>query len=111
MFPKPLKGSAKKAKRKRKRELDNFRRQVNIQVLEMDQFTCQHQHCGKPACHAHHVWGRGGEIDSWREQPESRISLCNDCHYAVHHGGELTRDDIIEDLSRAIEKRGCGPLR
>lgn len=105
MFPKPTKGSGKAARLRRKKGLEEHREETNLLRLKHDRYICQH--CGGIAVHAHHVYGRGNSPEHKFESVDSRLSLCNDCHYAVHHGGELriTREDLIADLKCGAEKR------
>jgi len=102
VYPKPKKGSGTAARRARKRKLKEHRDLVNAHVLERDSYRCKHKGCSAPAVHGHHVFGRGGSPEHKFEQPESRLSLCNDCHYDVHHIGNITREDLIKDLKRVL---------
>jgi len=102
MFPKPTKGSGKAARKRRKQKLNEHRSLVNRFCLEADLFICQH--CGDPAIHAHHV-ERRGRIDSFRESPDSRLSLCNDCHYRFESEGIISKAELVADLEIAVAKR------
>lgn len=112
MFPKPKKGSGTAARRARKRRLDKHRDIVNDQVCERDGKRCQCSCppsgetrggiCGQYTDHAHHVFGRAGNPDHSFEQAESRLCLCNDCHYNHHHVGDISREDLIRDLERVL---------
>lgn len=106
LFPKPGRGSGTRERRARKQRLVKHRQKVNLQVLERDSYKCKREGCGNPAIHGHHVFGRGGSPEHDFEQPEKRLSLCNDCHYSVHHGahGDITRADLILDLERVLAK-------
>ena len=102
LFPKPRKGSSKSARRARKQRLDKHRKKVNLQVLERDSFVCQH--CGAAAVHAHHVAGRSGNIDSVLESADMRLSLCDQCHDTFHARATISKEELIEDLKRALTK-------
>lgn len=65
--PKPIKGSGKAQRQKRKQTLKQRRSFVNWWVLAADNYTCQI--CGNRANHAHHVFGRGRHPDDDCEQP------------------------------------------
>lgn len=106
LFPKPKKGSGTAARRARKQRLNKHRKKVNLQALERDGYKCQREGCGAPAGPTHHVFGRGNSPEHPNEQVNTRISLCPDCHYSVHHGahGDITRADLIKDLERVLAK-------
>lgn len=104
LFPKPAKGSGAAARRARKKKLDVHRKKVNLQVLERDGHVCRRAGCGAPAVHAHHVFSRSGNIDSWMEKSESRLSLCADCHRKFHHTAEISKEELIIDLKRALTR-------
>ena len=105
MFPKPRKGSGTAARRNRKKKLDEYRRLVNRFCLEADGYVCQISGCGKPACHAHHVERRGRTIESWRESPNFRLSLCQDCHSGHEHRAEPDKEEMLTMLEVARKKR------
>lgn len=102
MFPKPRPGSSTRERRARKKRLDEHRKKVNLQVLKRDSFVCQH--CGAAAVHAHHVFGRAGSVEHEFEQPESRLSLDADCHRKFHHTAEISKEELIADLKRALTR-------
>lgn len=101
MFPKPTRGSGSRARRARKKKLNEHRKKVNLQVLERDGCLCQH--CFALGVHAHHLYGRGNSPEHEFESCEKRLSLCDPCHDAVHHRGTITREDLIKDLERALK--------
>lgn len=103
MFPKPKKGSGTAARRARKKKLDEYRRLVDRFCLEADGYVCQI--CGVQACHAHHCFGRGRDVDNWREQPDSRLSNCNSCHDKFHARGTISKEEMIAALEVARERR------
>ena len=102
MFPKPRRGSDAAARRARRQRLAKHRKLTNLQVLERDSFVCQH--CGAAAVHAHHVFGRAGSVEHEFEQPESRLSLDAECHRKFHHAAEISKEELIADLKRALAK-------
>ncbi len=102
LFPKPAKGSGTAGRRARKKRLDEYRKKVNLQVLERDGYICAH--CGAAAVHAHHVFGRAGSVEHEFEQPESRLSLDADCHRKFHHTAEISKEELEKDLERALTK-------
>lgn len=104
LFPKPAKGSGTAARRARKRKLDEHRKKVNLRVLERDGYICQREGCGAPSGPTHHVFGRSGNIESWVEKSESRLSLCHSCHRKFHHTAEISKEELIADLKRALTK-------
>ena len=56
-----------------------------LAVFKRDRFRCQHCDAKPKKLHAHH-------IKSWVEYPEIRyklgngITLCKNCHHAIHYG-------------------------
>lgn len=113
MFPKPKKGSGKAARRRRKEKLAAHRDRVNECVCERDANKCQYSNnegkvCGQYSDHAHHVYGRANSPEHKFEQAESRLLLCNDCHYNHHHIGDISRDDLLKDLKRVLAQNDKG---
>jgi len=107
-YPKPAKGSATEARREKKRKLDQYRKLVNKFCLAADGYVCRRTGCGRPASHAHHVERRGRNIESPRENPNQRLSLCNWCHDAYEARGTITKKEMVADLERAVAKRQLG---
>lgn len=101
MFPKPKLGSGTAARRSRKRRLEKHRAQINTQALARDKDLCQICGAGVPeGTSTHHVHGRSGKIDDFREQVESRLTLCSDCHVGHHDRADPTKDQILDALER-----------
>lgn len=105
MFPKPAKGSGTAARRARKRKLDRYRHLVDRFCLEADGYICQMPDCGQSACHAHHVERRGRTIESWRESPDFRLPLCDDCHRGHEDRADPNKEEILAAMEVAREKR------
>lgn len=105
--PKPAKGTGKAERQKRRRELKRWRSFVNWWVLDADNYTCQI--CGERASHAHHVFGRGRSPDDDCEQPDARLSVCHDCHVAIHQAPPnlepITQEHVEACLAEAVNNR------
>jgi hypothetical protein len=110
--PKPVKGSGKAARKKRRRDLKRHREYVNWWVLEADGYQCQIKAegaCEGHATHAHHVFGRGRSPDDDCEQPDARLSVCHSCHVAIHRAPpnceRITQQRVEQCLEEALLHR------
>ena len=104
LFPKPQKGSGAAARRARRQKLKKHRDKVKLGVLERDSYICQHEGCGAPSGPPHHIYGRGSNPDHPYEQVDAMLSLCPDCHRKFHHTAEISKEELMADLKRALTR-------
>lgn len=102
MFPKPLSG--KKERARRKRALQKYRKKVHFWVLRSDKNLCRHclERAGEQT---HHCYRKGVSPEDHREHPDSILTLCFKCHNAHESEGTISKEELIEDLKRAVAKR------
>jgi 5-methylcytosine-specific restriction endonuclease McrA len=80
VLPKPAKGSALKAKRRRKAQGARRERQIMTQAKARDGYRCRV--CGQPGTDAAHLRhrGMGGNPAGDRTTLENLVCLCRQCH-------------------------------
>lgn len=79
-------GAPLPAKSRKQRRIDARWAGVRVTVLERDGGICQR--CGRQAHEVHHKAGRVG-ADMWNV--DLLVSLCRECHGAVHDSPEQAR--------------------
>lgn len=91
------------AKKTRYRMSDQSRREFHLQVLNLDNHTCQNKNCRLRALVGHHIIFGAGKTDN---SIQNGIALCPECHYKVHCGEGITGRSglslIIEILEQHI---------
>lgn len=75
-------------KNKPKRLKGSKLRELMESVVERDNWTCQNPNCnsGHPIDPPHHIKYRG---QGGSDVEENLITLCTQCHYRIHHVGDL----------------------
>lgn len=79
------------------------------------EFDCKHdtfisKRTGKNFMEGHHLIPVGFQIDIWNKYSvnadcvENIISLCPNCHRAIHHGDDITKNTLIEKLYNSRKK-------
>ena len=81
-IPKPRAAARKLANHQRKTELSRWRRIQYKAVAARSGMTCEIQkNCkGRLIADIHHVYGRGKDKYDWREQANTMLATCRQCH-------------------------------
>lgn len=83
-----------------------------LEVMQRDNFTCQHCGCVDKTLHVHHKYYRDGN-DPWDYPLNTFITLCDKCHNEEHDNKEIPylmfelnklgfTHKMIEDVLRGI---------
>jgi len=81
-YPKPRAADRKLANYSRKYKLRVWRRYQYGIVWERSGGICEIQRkCkGRQSCEFHHCYGRGKDMNDWREQADVMLATCRACH-------------------------------
>jgi 5-methylcytosine-specific restriction endonuclease McrA len=73
-----------------------------LEVLERDDFTCQH--CGIEATEVHHLtYAR-----IFHEALDDLVSLCRDCHAEIHDHDEPSDDELFDEAMAREDRHDEG---